>query len=1105
MFNFTENQAAAINTLNCNVSVSAGAGSGKTRVLVERFINILAQGIKNPQNAVVPKEILAITFTRKAAAEMKERIRKRLYELEKEDALNCVFWHKQRQGFDQARISTIHGFCNGILKENPVKTELDPAFNVAEENDMTEFLQTGIFNYIKKALAEPNAAVETLVRAYGIDGFKSQLYTIYAHADEVLAFGDLAAPYEIDETAAQNALAEIEPLFQQLFSFGVDKYPELNELLENYALIIAAFKTYQTPESQEIINKYIISLKSGNRKYKTVFAEIKEKALLLLQTITDKRAQKLVICWQQVLQGCTDYIKTLQTEQNLIGFDDLESMALNLLANSPEIRHKYQQNFKYIMVDEFQDTNERQREIVYLLCGDDKNKLCGNKLFIVGDPKQSIYRFRGADVNVFARVRRDIEAGGGKNITMDDNFRTVDKILELCNETFPDLLGLDATKDVFFEALQANRESELLPEMLVISYDAETAPYSERQTEANSIAQKIKTLHDEDGVPYGDIVILLRAMTHVGTYEATLNAAGIPCTVVDGKGFYGRQEIVDFINLLTVCADSRRDLELAGVLRSPYFALDDETITALFFKMQEDKTCESLWQQLQSGVYPDYLSAAKKAQLADCAQTLGNIYNAAAAMPLTDLLIYIEETLNLNALLAAQPGGAEQLANLKKLFSLAGDFCLHRQGGLREYLDNIKKLRAMAAREASAPADNERETVTIMTIHKSKGLEFPTVILPVLDGKIQSDKTQIRFNKNIGLGIKADVNGSLLASSVYNKISELNKELDDAEKQRQFYVAVTRARDRLVMSGIVKTNKNGKEPNNWFTRLRSILLGYTGLNFNALDAAEIPAPEEITALTEGVELTDEIKANIKPLPAYGKAWQQNFSASALQQYDICPRSYYYHYILQMPQVEPVLEGEGSMDARTLGTLIHAALEKYNGDAHKALMQAVYENDIAANPADAENLLNAYLQSDLYPGLNIKQLHETEFNLPLLADYGITANCHGFIDNIIFNKDNTLTIIDYKTGHVPDGLPKGYLYQLGLYKLAAQQLFKMPVKTAELHFLRGCKKLALPDDFDSQQIADDLQQLFAKQDEADFECRTTYCHKCPYSYFCKKCE
>ena len=151
MFNFTENQAAAINTLNCNVSVSAGAGSGKTRVLVERFINILAQGIKNPQQAVQPKEILAITFTRKAAAEMKERIRKRLYELEKEDTVNKEFWHNHRQRFDQARISTIHGFCNGILKENPEETGLDPSFKVAEENDMQEFLEANITGFIKKS------------------------------------------------------------------------------------------------------------------------------------------------------------------------------------------------------------------------------------------------------------------------------------------------------------------------------------------------------------------------------------------------------------------------------------------------------------------------------------------------------------------------------------------------------------------------------------------------------------------------------------------------------------------------------------------------------------------------------------------------------------------------------------------------------------------------------------------------------------------------------------------------------------------------------------------------------------------------------------------
>lgn len=1108
MFNFTENQAAAINTLNCNVSVSAGAGSGKTRVLVERFINILAQGIKNPQQAVQSKEILAITFTRKAAAEMKERIRKRLYELEKEDAVNKEFWHNHRQRFDQARISTIHGFCNGILKENPVETGLDPSFNVAEENDMQEFLEANITGFIKKALAENDSGMEELIRNYGIEGVKEQLLSIYGIADEVLKLENPAEPYKKSADCAPELQSELTALVDELIAgMGtvVDKttkhYLKLQNLKENRHLVIEAIQKYETEESRAVLNQYI-GVFTLQAKDKAVVAEAREALKKLYQAAIDARAAELVTVWQNVLRSCREFVLAKQEELNLIGFDDLESLALKLLLDSQETRHKYQQNFKYIMVDEFQDTNERQREIIYLLCGDDKDSLNGNKMFVVGDPKQSIYRFRGADVNVFARVRRDIAAKKGKNIVLDDNFRTVDKILDFCNAIFPDLLGLDETQDVFFEALRANRSGTLLPELIVINHDEQTAQMDAREAEAAFIAQKIKKLHDEEGVLYSDIVILLRAMTKVDYYENALNCSGIPCNVVDGKGFYGRQEIIDFINLLTVCADSRRNLELAGVLRSPYFAVDDETLTALFFELQDNADkYESLWQVLQSGTYPEYLAETEKSKLKRCSGVLKQIYDASMSLPLTDLFSFIEQILNLNAVTAAQPGGEEKNANLKKLFALAAEFCLHRQGGLREYLDNIKRLRALNAREAAAVAGNAQEAVKIMTIHKSKGLEFPTVILPALDTGVGGGSTQINFNKNTGLGIKVDVNGNLQESSAFKEIKALNSELDKAEKERQFYVAATRAKDRLILSGVTKTKGDkGK----WFKNLKNILSGYEGMIFTDVDAAEI-LPQEMQAEEDAGNFTgEEVIANTLPLPEYGKAWQQSFSASSLQQYNICQRSFYYHYILQMPPVEPQLNGENAIDARTFGTLVHEALEKYAGNVKKALMQAAYDNNLQDyDLSEAEKMLEEYLQSSLYPGLEAKQLHETGFTLPVLAKYGINAQCYGFIDNIIYNSDGSLSIIDYKTGHVPDALPKGYKYQLALYKLAAEEMFSLPVKSAELHFLRGCVSFELPSGFNPEEIAAELQSIFAKTDEREFTCSTAYCHSCPYAYFCKK--
>ena len=290
-------------------------------------------------------------------------------------------------------------------------------------------------------------------------------------------------------------------------------------------------------------------------------------------------------------------------------------------------------------------------------------------------------------------------------------------------------------------------------------------------------------------------------------------------------------------------------------------------------------------------------------------------------------------------------------------------------------------------------------------------------------------------------------------------------------------MAATRAKDRLILSGVTKTKG---DKGTWFKNLKNILSGYESMIFTDVDAAEI-LPQEMQAEEDTRSfIGEDVIANTLPLPEYGKAWQQSFSASSLQQYNICQRSFYYHYILQMPPVEPQLNGENAIDARTFGTLVHEALEKYAGNVKKALMQAAYDNNLQDyDISRAEKMLEKYLQSNLYPGLEAKQLHETGFALPVLAKYGINAQCYGFIDNIIYNSDGSLSIIDYKTGHVPDALPKGYKYQLALYKLAAEEMFNLPVKSAELHFLRGCVSFKLPADFNPEEIAAELQ-LFLTQ-------------------------
>lgn len=1116
MTEFTAQQQAAIETIDKNVAVSAGAGSGKTRVLVERFMYILAQGLYNKQKYVDAGEIVAITFTRKAAGEMKERIRKAMAQKLELDVSG--YWHNQLQALERAQIATIHSLCSRILRENPVEAQLDPGFTMAEEFEGDEFIEQYLQGFLRQELTKDNAAVKKLLEVYGVSGFSNMLSALLPKLQELLAV-DLALPY----AESAKALAKEKESFRQLVEELVSKREEYTsaktkgrEKLENLAAAekqILEQLEQEPPTAQlymEVMDR--ISLRGAGKE---AHAEAKAIAAMLELRSADKLALELLPAWKKILVELDTYIMQKKQELDFLTFDDLENLAVELLLQNEQVRHKYQNKFRYIMVDEFQDTNDRQRQLIYLLCGDSAEVLGGKKLFIVGDPKQSIYRFRGADVSVFARVRREIKESGGEYLTMSKNFRSVDKVLATCNEAFKKLLGEDKTKDVFFEALDFNKESELLPTLMRVEYCKEDKSIK-RVLEAEAVAEKIKALHSE-GMAFKDMAILLRAMTHCDILTEALQRHQLPYVVVDGRGFYKRQEVLDILNLLAAINNKYRNLELAGALRSPLFGIKDTVLTELFINLPKRG---SLIDELTQFMEKEYSFAKTDVMaLERAAGIIGRLRSCAALNGLPELWRCLWQELSLDIGLSMQEHGANKLANVKKLGRLALEYSKNKQATLGDWLEYVDKLRAAEVRETAANLNGEN-AVQIMTIHKSKGLEFKTVFLPMLDGgKSQSDRDSIKFISEVGLGIKVLLPDDTLAdTSILQKAKEMDKELENAERVRQLYVAMTRAEENLIMSGVVEQGKEiGKadadkslHERNWLDQLQQIFAESSAVELEAVDmTGGLPVPVQKESVDDDGYMPEEgQEAELEPLPLYKNSGRRRFNASALQTYLYCQRQYYYQQLLGLPELEHS-EGciGGGVPAYVTGLIVHKALELYRGDAHAAFATAVREEAPGTEADYAYELFTKYIESELYSSLPRERRRELQFSCPMDGCQGDECLLlSGVIDCLGVEADGALSLVDYKTGTPPAAgdTNLGYAYQLAIYKAAAERLTGRRVRTASLHFLQSLQAWELPADYDYLQEAVELcHEISAKSEEKDFACALSRCATCPYAYVCNR--
>lgn len=1119
--NPTPEQALAINTIKSNVSLLAGAGSGKTYVLMKRFVQILRADL-----SVNPTNIVAITFTRKAADEIKGRVRQAVSECveQAQNDLERLRWQEHLQKVESAPISTIHSLCSRILRDNPVETQLDPEFTILEDFEAQDFFKETLQQYLRKNIKE-NAALRRLVQTYGVNSFVNQVTALGDKLSELVREDNLAEPY-------LKAKEELPALQQKLFA-------ALREVIEAREALGAKTKGRQTlTEAAGLLDEMQKQLLAPEPDCSLLYAsgvvKVSGKALAaeltnlknlrqeLNHVILNAKGCDLVQDWLAVLQEFYACLSARKQENNVLFNDDLDLLAIEHLQKNEALRQKYQERYKYIMVDEFQDTNERQRQLIYLLCG---NKLDNtNNLFIVGDVKQSIYRFRHADVSVFNRVKEDIAQNAGKNLGMKTNFRSTQSIVESCNTAFCQLMDLPK-EEICLEHHEGANTGGAKVCLLQVPYKSKDddlgAKEDKWQKEAEAIAaylqQELPKVEPQLR-PGASKAILLRAMTHCEILRQTLQGYGINCVVVKGKGFYEQQEVLDILNLLAALHNRYASLELAGALRSNYFGLDDATLTQLFWQTENDKPLWDVLQAVGSGELQLNLQPEQQALAMQAAERLRSLRQAAALMALPELFAQLWDELKPEFVLSQQENGPSKLANVKKLRRLAQQYCQTKQASLAEWLQNVKDLRASSSKEPAATVQAD-DALQIMTIHNSKGLEFDLVILPQLDKSVKGDTASIKYlpgkeGEQGLLGIKVpDKEMQLQNSGVYELAKARDSELEE-ESRRLLYVAMTRAQKQLLMVGTVAEEKLPEaviglpSAKGWWQQLQAVYEAdwekqesscpwVRLLCANALSPAVVQQGEQQQLALEPLALA--------PLPAYAACGRTCFTASALQTYLHCQRQYYYQQVLAVPELEQTVAGEQAheLPASVTGSIVHKALELYNGyNAEAVFAIALDEFAPGAEAAQARSMFNAYIVSDLYKALPKKQKRELEFVQPLQQELA----AEGVIDLLAFDEDDKMIIVDYKTGTPPepDEVKLGYAYQLALYKDAAEKLYPgKKVVRAELHFLQNMSVWQLPLDKSYLQEAIELcEEISGKGEEDDFACicndSCAYCH---YAYLC----
>jgi ATP-dependent exoDNAse (exonuclease V) beta subunit len=1094
-----EEQLAAVDAPG-TVFVSAGAGTGKTSVLVERYVRAVCD------RGLDVDSILVITYTRKAAGELRSRIRAALVARGRPDLARDL---------DGAWISTIHGFCNRLLKANPFPVGLDPRFRELEDAGAAVLRGEAFDRALEAFCSDGDAERLRLLTTYRADGLRRMLTGVY----ETLRSAGTELVLELGERpSVSDAIAAFR---EEATCLAADE----NATTTQRQTAGEAVRTVTDQSLPERVADLSGLACKGSRaaSYEQARKAVERAALEELAAYDRDLLQEL-------LERFADEYAAAKRRESAVDFEDLQLAARDLLRGDRDVREAIQLRFRLVMVDEFQDTNRLQCELIDLVVHPG-----ATEVFTVGDEFQSIYGFRHADVEVF----RERRAYAPNLLTLRSNYRSRPQVLAAVNFLFGDTFG-DEYQPLTASAEFADPVFGHPVELLV----TDKAGYRDtgehwRQGEARRIAERVRELVDSGEALPGEIVVLFAAGTDAERYEEALRRVGLPTYRATGRGYFGQQQVADLLAYLRLVHNRYDDVALATVLASPFVGVSNDALVLL----RRNAPRRPLFTALERGM-PEGLSANDERLLRAFHQRYERLVRAAARVSVERLCEQIIGEHDYDLAVLARWDGSRRFANLRKLGRLAREYEAIRGADLAGFVRFVREQEAQGAKELEAVAEEEgADAVRLLTIHAAKGLEFKVVIVADAGrdtaGPRGGDEIVALSDGRFGFRMVHPTRGDREPVFDFEEVREAERAQERAERLRLYYVAMTRAIDRLIVSGAIDPERTAdrETPIGWVLGRLAAHEGIATagdepvelereearflLRVHRYDGSSEPEPGEPPEAGRQLALFEELPlggapSGIELPPLAGVAVPpvhdvRRLSYSALALFERCSYRYFAERVLGLPSVVAAAQlgdgDEAGLAGTAIGDAVHRLLEAIPLDAPTPPMRNELEASVrewypAASADELDRigvLVEAYCASDLarrvagLPGARPERPFAFEHDGVLL---------HGRLD-VLWRDGPRALVVDYKS-NILDGtdpaavVDSDYRVQRLVYALAC---FRDGAEEVEVVY----QFLERPDDVVSTTFSSaDIAELETGLSEAIARIRAGEFHPNPSELVCPDC-